>query len=208
MEYSLAVTRIQRFLEEEAVVWLSTVRPDGTPHIVPVWFWWDGTSLLVFSKPDAVKVRNLRAGSAVMLGVGDADEDFDIGLFQGRAEILDAPTSEVVPAGHLEKYASQMAGIGLTPADYIETYSLVVRITPSHYLGWHGRSIPQSVRVGGRPADDDRGAGHRPTEPARVAGRAARPRPARLRGRAAATRRRRSALALSPRAARRRRARR
>ena len=42
MEYSLAVTRIQRFLEEEAVVWLSTVRPDGTPHIVPVWFWWDG----------------------------------------------------------------------------------------------------------------------------------------------------------------------
>ena len=187
MEYSLAVNRIQRFLEEEAVVWLSTVRPDGTPHIVPVWFWWDGTSLLVFSKPDAVKVRNLRAGSSVMLGVGDADEDFDIGLFQGRAEILDAPTAEMIPAGHLEKYASQMAGIGLTAAEYAETYSLVVRIDPSHYLGWHGRSIPQSVRVAGAPADDHRGAGHRPAEPPRVARRAAGPRPARLRRRPAPT---------------------
>ena len=104
-----------------------------------------------FSKPDAVKIRNLRAGSSVMLGVGDADEDFDIGLFQGRAEILDVPTAEILPAGHLEKYASQMAGIGLTPAEYAETYPLAVRITPSHYLGWHGRSVPQSVRVAGAP---------------------------------------------------------
>ena len=44
-----------------------------------------------------------------------------------------------------------IAGIGLTPAEYAETYSLAVRITPSHYLGWHGRSIPQSVRVAGAP---------------------------------------------------------
>ena len=151
MEYSLAVARIRRFLEEEPVVWLSTVRPDGTPHIVPVWFWWDGEALLVFSKPDAQKVRNLKAGSTAMLGIGDADEDFDIGLFEGRAEILDVPTADLLPREHLEKYATQMAGIGLTAEEYIGTYSLVVRITPSHYLGWHGRSIPQSVRVAGAP---------------------------------------------------------
>ncbi len=151
MEYSLAVARIRRFLDEEPIVWLSTVRPDGTPHIVPVWFWWDGGSLLIFSKPNAQKVRNIRAGSTVMLGVGDPDEDFDIGLFEGRAEVLDAPTRDLLPAAHLEKYATQMAGIGLTTEEYVETYPLVVRITPSHYLGWHGRSIPQSVRVVGAP---------------------------------------------------------
>ena len=151
MDHSLAVTRIQRFLEEEPVVWLSTVRPDGSPHVVPVWFWWDGEALLVFSKPNAQKVRNLQAGSSVMLGIGDADEDFDIGLFEGRAEILDRPTSELLPAAHLAKYATQMHGIGLDAAEYIDTYSLVIRITPSHYLGWHGRSIPQSVRVAGAP---------------------------------------------------------
>ena len=122
---SLAVARIERFLEQEPIVWLSTVRPDGTPHIVPIWFWWDGEALLVFSKPDAQKVRNLRARPSAMLALGDAEEDFDIGLIEGRAEILDGTTAEVLPAGHLAKYADRMAAIGLTPAEYAETYSLV-----------------------------------------------------------------------------------
>ena len=68
-----------RFLEEEPVVWLSTVRPDGTPHIVPIWFWWDGDALIVASKPGAQKVRNLRATRRSMLALGDAEDDFDVG---------------------------------------------------------------------------------------------------------------------------------
>ncbi len=149
---SLAVSRIERFLEQEPIVWLSTVRPDGTPHIVPIWFWWDGEALLVFSKPDAQKVRNLRARPSAMLALGDADEDFDIGLLEGRAEILDRTTGEVMPAEHLAKYADRMAAIGLTPADYAATYSLVIRIVPDRYLGWHGRTLPLSARLAGAPA--------------------------------------------------------
>jgi len=38
MDTSLATARILRFLEQEAVVWLATVRPDGSPHLVPTWF--------------------------------------------------------------------------------------------------------------------------------------------------------------------------
>ena len=34
----LAAARVDRFLREEPVVWLSTVRPDGAPHLVPTWF--------------------------------------------------------------------------------------------------------------------------------------------------------------------------
>src|SRR6476646_8969595 len=93
----LAANRIRRFLETEPVVWVSTVRPDGTPHLVPIWFWWDGEAMLVFSKPDAQKVRNLRANPSVMLALGDAEQDFDIGLIEGRAELLDRPTAEVLP---------------------------------------------------------------------------------------------------------------
>ena len=148
---TLAAARIRRFLEEEPVVWLSTVRPDGTPHIVPVWFWWDGEAVLVFSKPDARKVRNMAANPAVMLAVGDPDEDFDVGLLEGRAELLEATTAEVMPAAHLEKYAERLAVIGVTAESYAATYSQVVRIVPDHYLGWHGRNVPQSVRIAGAP---------------------------------------------------------
>ena len=35
------VARVLPMLADERIVWLSTVRPDGTPHLVPTWFWWD-----------------------------------------------------------------------------------------------------------------------------------------------------------------------
>ena len=51
---ALAEARLDRFLTSEPVVWLSTVRPDGAPHLVPIWFTWDGN----------VAARVLEAGRA------------------------------------------------------------------------------------------------------------------------------------------------
>lgn len=68
----LADARLARFLAEEPVIWLSTVRPDGTPHLVPTWFVWDGVSIVMMSKPGAQKVRNLRSNACAMLALGDA----------------------------------------------------------------------------------------------------------------------------------------
>ena len=149
---TVAGARIRRFLEEEPIVWLSMVRPDGRPHLVPIWFWWDGEAILIFSKPNAQKIRNLRGRPDVMLALGDADEDFDVGLLRGTAELLDRPTREVVPAAHLAKYTDRMAAIGLDADTYVATYSQVIRITPADYLGWHGRTVPQSERLAGAPA--------------------------------------------------------
>ena len=149
---SLASARIVRFLDQEPIVWLSTVRPDGGPHLVPVWFWWDGSALVVFSKPHAQKVRNLRANPSVMLALGDAEEDFDVGLVRGRAELLAMPTAAVLPATFLAKYTNRLEGLGLTATEFAATYSQVVRIVPDVYLGWHGRTTPRSARIAGAPS--------------------------------------------------------
>src|SRR3954471_8813021 len=108
---TLAATRIVRFLEHEPVVWVSTVRPDGTPHLVPIWFWWDAEALLVFSKPNAQKIRNLRVNPSVMLALGDPEEDFDVGLIRGRAELLTTPAFDVLPAAFLAKYSARIAAL-------------------------------------------------------------------------------------------------
>jgi len=36
---------VDQRLREEPMIWFTTVRADGRPHTVPVWFWWDGSSL-------------------------------------------------------------------------------------------------------------------------------------------------------------------
>jgi PPOX class probable F420-dependent enzyme len=135
--------RVRRFLETEPVVWLATVRPDGRPHIIPVWYWWDGSELLVFSKPNGIKVGNLRADPHLMLAIGDAENDFDVGLVEACAEVLARAVS--VPARMFDKYAPWMSEIGLDRATFIATYSQTIRIVPTRFLRWHGRTTPRSA---------------------------------------------------------------
>jgi PPOX class probable F420-dependent enzyme len=138
--------RIDRLLRSEPVVWMSTVRPDGVPHLIPIWFSWDGEAILIASKPGAQKVRNLRSNPVVMLALGKPDEDFDVGLLEGRAELLDVPAADVLPASHLTKYRAAMSAIGLTPDEFLATYTQVIRVVPTRYLPWHGRTEPASAR--------------------------------------------------------------
>jgi PPOX class probable F420-dependent enzyme len=137
--------RIDRLLRTEPVLWLSSVRPDGRPHLVPIWFSWDGRDILVASKPHAQKIRNVRANPTVMLALGEAEDDFDVGLLEGRAELLDSPSAAVLPPRHLSKYTARMAAIGLSREEFLATYSQVIRITPTRFLPWHGRTVPASA---------------------------------------------------------------
>jgi len=147
-----SVARIDRLLHSERVVWLSTVNADGTPHLVPIWFSWDGEALLIASKPNAKKVANLRINPAVMLALGEPDDDFDVGLVEGIAELPTEPAAAVLPAGHLAKYRRQMAAIGLSADEFLATYTQVIRIRPTRYLRWHGRTAPAS-ETGAMPLD-------------------------------------------------------
>jgi len=54
------------FARERHLATLTTLRPDGTPHVVPVGFTWDpGTRLVrIITFAPSRKVRNLRAAAA------------------------------------------------------------------------------------------------------------------------------------------------
>jgi PPOX class probable F420-dependent enzyme len=120
---------IDRRLRAEPIIWLSTVRPDGRPHLVPVWFLWDGAAILIFSKPAAQKVRNLRHSSHVMLALDTADEGEDVVLLEGRAELLgDGAPRSTLPA-YAEKYAALMARLGITAESMAAEYTQAIRVT-------------------------------------------------------------------------------
>lgn len=152
-----APARIARFLRTEEVLWLSTFGTDGFPGLVPIWFSWDGEAIRVVSKPHAEKVADMRATPRVMIALGDAEEDFDVGLIEARAELPDTPVERFLPESHWVKYATDLASIGLTREEYVRTYSQAVRLVPVRFLGWHGRTAPRTRER------DTRQAGRRPT---------------------------------------------
>lgn len=131
---------IDHRIRAESIVWLTTVSAMGRPHIVPAWFGWDGQTCLVFSKPGARKVRNIRSNPAVMLALGDPGADSGVLLVEGVAGVLDPPANDLATASFFHAYAERMAALGLNPGDFLATYSLAIRIRPTRYLGWAGRS--------------------------------------------------------------------
>ena len=148
-----AYARIDRMLHREPVIWLSSVCPDGAPHLVPIWFTWDGETILIASKPHAKKVANLRHNASAMLALGEPEDDFDVGMIQGVAELPAEPAADLLPASHFVKYRDQLAAIGLGREEFLATYSQVIRIRPTRFLPWHGRTVRQSADPGRLPVD-------------------------------------------------------
>ncbi|MFP5022425.1 pyridoxamine 5'-phosphate oxidase family protein [Pseudonocardia phyllosphaerae] len=58
-------------LRHEDIVWLATVRPDGSPHVTPVWFVFDDGTWWIGCNAGSVKVRNCRDQPMVSLALDD-----------------------------------------------------------------------------------------------------------------------------------------
>src|SRR5437762_2879542 len=77
-------------LRDDLIVWFTSVRADGRPHSFPVWFWWDGATILVYSRPGQ-KIRNIQQNPAVVLTVDDTKGGEDVVIIEGQAELVDDP---------------------------------------------------------------------------------------------------------------------
>src|SRR5215471_1070757 len=51
--------RVLRRLDDESTAWLTTIGVDGTPHPRPIWFYWDGETILIYSQPNTFKLRHI-----------------------------------------------------------------------------------------------------------------------------------------------------
>ena len=126
-------------LREDPVVWLSSVQRDGRPHLVPVWFHWDGEQIVAFSKPHARKVDNLRDQPFVMLAVGTPGLEFEVELIEATAELPDRPAADLMPEGFGAKYRELLRRAGLTVQRFAEVYSQPIVLRPTRFLGYGGR---------------------------------------------------------------------
>ncbi|MBA3451126.1 MAG: TIGR03667 family PPOX class F420-dependent oxidoreductase [Chloroflexia bacterium] len=127
--------RVAGHLADDLVVWLATVGPDETPQPSPVWFLWDGETVLIYSQPGTPKVRNIERNGRVSLHFNSDEHGNDVVVITGDARIdAEAPPANSVPA-YTEKYADGMQSIGMTPDDFTRAYSVAVRIRPTSLRG-------------------------------------------------------------------------
>jgi PPOX class probable F420-dependent enzyme len=122
-------------LREEAVIWLTTVNGAGQPQSSPVWFLWDGSSILIYSRPNQ-KVQNIARHPRVSLHLNDNGRGGDIVSIEGSGEVdASAPPAHKLPA-YLEKYAEGIQRIGMDPEGFAAAYSQAIRVTPRRIRVW------------------------------------------------------------------------
>jgi PPOX class probable F420-dependent enzyme len=126
--------RAAKRLQGEYVVWLTTVSRDGTPQPNPVWFYWDGKELLIYSQTSAHKLRNIARNPKVALNFQADDEGGNIIVLTGNATVDKNPPRH--DPRYLQKYRELIPQIGLTPESMAASYSVLIRVSPTGLRGF------------------------------------------------------------------------
>jgi PPOX class probable F420-dependent enzyme len=128
---------VQQHLANQYVIWLTTVDSRLTPQPRPVWFIWEDDSFLIFSQPQAHKVKHIRKHSKVALHFNtDESGDKHVIVFTGEASIDEtSPAANEVPS-YLKKYADGIAALEMTPEEFSREYSIAIKIRPTEVRGW------------------------------------------------------------------------
>jgi hypothetical protein len=72
-------------LEDRKTYWLATVRPDGRPHVMPVWGVWLAGKFFFSTSATSRKGRNLAENSHCTIGLSGAGMDL---VVEGTAAVL------------------------------------------------------------------------------------------------------------------------
>ena len=128
--------RAEARLKEEKIAWMTTVRSDGQPQTVPVWFLWDDEGFLIYSQPNRQKLRNITQNPRVGLNLNSNEQGNDVVRLEGTASTdEDAPLSSEIPS-YVEKYRESIARIGFDVEGFARAYSVALRVRPERWQVW------------------------------------------------------------------------
>jgi PPOX class probable F420-dependent enzyme len=126
-------------LANDLILWFGSVRADGRPHSVPVWFLGHDGQALIFSEAKTQKIRNVRRDQRVVLSLETEGTGADVVILDGNAELSSENASAWLPRigeAYTRKYAEGLKGIGLTVDQMALQYDQVIVVTPTRLTAW------------------------------------------------------------------------
>jgi nitroimidazol reductase NimA-like FMN-containing flavoprotein (pyridoxamine 5'-phosphate oxidase superfamily) len=134
-------THARRQIDEADVFWLSTVRPDGRPHVTPLLAVWHHDAMYFCTGPSERKAKNLQQNPHCILTTGRNGLDGLDVVVEGHAvEVDNGAELEQVANTYESKYGAHFTapeGTWFGLSDSIRTgKALVYRVTPTTILGF------------------------------------------------------------------------
>lgn len=135
-------TEGHQHLDEAEVFWLSTVRPDGRPHVTPLLAVWCADAMYFCTGSDERKAKNLKRNPHCILTTGrnTLDESLDVVVEGQVTKVSDEDELQQVANTYESKYGKHLTapeGTWFGLGDTIRRGEvLVYRVTPTALLGF------------------------------------------------------------------------
>ena len=126
--------RATRHLEGDRIIWLTTVGPHGTPQPSPVWFLWDGDTVLIYS---SLRPQNCAISTGILVSVCTSTAPRAAATWSLSPA---TPGSMLAPTCQRESsLCRQVCGglrdIGMTPDAFAQAFSVAIRVRPRSLRG-------------------------------------------------------------------------
>jgi PPOX class probable F420-dependent enzyme len=124
--------RVEARLQHNLIAWLTTVRPDGQPVTVPVWFLQrNDETILVYSQPTSPKLRNISANPKVSFALDVSDLGRNVVRLEGVARLAEDIAPADQQSSYLAKYSERIAALFESPERFSALFSATLIITPT-----------------------------------------------------------------------------
>lgn len=128
-------THVEQRMSAAHNYWISTTRPDGHPHAMPVWGVWVGAKFYFGADRTSRKSRNLVEQPAVTVHLESGD---DVVIVEGTAaEFKDPKLLSAIDETYRIKYGMRASEAPGNPAIYA--------VTPLKVFAWREKDFPSSA---------------------------------------------------------------
>jgi PPOX class probable F420-dependent enzyme len=127
--------QLTAFLVEPNIAHFVTVRADGSPHAVPLWYEYVDGDFYIFTPSTSFKLKNLARDLHMTLSIASEAKPYRYVVANGTAEILEGDVGERV-VSIASRYEGAEGG-----AAYYESLKqrfkvVVIKLTPTHSREW------------------------------------------------------------------------
>ena len=115
-------------IQQPAFANLATLMKDGSPHVTPVWFDYDGEYVRINSAKGRVKDRNMRNNPRVALSIMDPKNPYRYLEIRGRVtEITEEGADQ-----HIDRLAKKYLNVDSYPHRSAAEVRVLYKVTPEH----------------------------------------------------------------------------
>lgn len=115
---------------------IGTVNPDGSPHVVPLWYRYDGSKIFLWTLEGRRWAKNLQHEPRVSISIQEDEEPFGGVVIKGRAQVdtgddawisdkIHTITRNYIPEDGIEDYIASWPEL-----------RTIVTITPEKITSW------------------------------------------------------------------------